>query len=203
MGAVDFDNPGDTVLRPATLAHVFLRTNKFTEMVAFYKKFLNAEARFESKKIAFLCFDEEHHRIAISSMAGTGDKIQTSAGLEHIAFTFNNLDDLALAYRQRKKQGMLPTWCVNHGITLSIYYEDPDGNRLETQVDCYDTVEAATDFMMTKEFEQNPIGTDFDPEDLVRRLQSGEDHASIKKREESGTRGVPVHLVEAKQGAVV
>jgi catechol-2,3-dioxygenase len=193
---VDFDNPGDTIMRPATLAHVFLRTNKFTEMVAFYKKFLNADARFESSRISFLCFDEEHHRIAIAAMPGTGDKVQTSAGLEHIAFTFNTLEDLALAYRQRKKQGMEPTWCVNHGITISIYYEDPDGNRLETQVDCFDNVDEATDFMSTKEFQQNPIGSDFDPEDLVRRLQSGEDHASIKKRIEVGSRGVPSHLVE-------
>ena len=188
---VDFDNPGDTVMRPASLAHVFLRTNKFTDMVAFYKKFLNAEARFESGRIAFLCFDEEHHRIAISAMPGTGDKIPISAGLEHMAFTFNTLEDLALAYRQRKQLGILPTWCIHHGITISIYYKDPDGNQLETQVDCFDTVDAATDFMKTKEFQQNPIGTDFDPEELVRRLQSGEDHGSIKKRNEFAPRSVP------------
>ncbi|CZR68758.1 related to Biphenyl-2,3-diol 1,2-dioxygenase 2 [Phialocephala subalpina] len=195
MTVVDLDSPGDTVIRPATLAHVFLRTNKFDEMVAFYKKFLNAEARFESSRIAFLCFDEEHHRIAISAMPGTSEKMPSSAGLEHIAFGFNSLQDLALAYRQRKKLGMEPTWCVNHGITMSIYYKDPDGNHLETQVDLFDNNGDATDFMLSDEFKRNPIGTDFDPEEFVRRLQSGEDLASIKKRPEIGTRGTPAHLL--------
>ncbi|KAJ5174148.1 Glyoxalase/Bleomycin resistance protein/Dihydroxybiphenyl dioxygenase [Penicillium canariense] len=191
---VDFDAPGNVVKRPSSLAHVFLRTNKFQEMVDFYKKFTGGEARFESSKISFICFDEEHHRIAVAAIPGTTDKMQTSAGLEHIAFSYPTLEDLALAYRQRKQLGMTPTWSVNHGITTSIYYEDPDGNRLETQVDNFDDNDIATEFMMSPEFRTNPIGTDFDPEDLVKRLQSGESEASIKKREETGARGLPAQM---------
>jgi len=44
--------------------------------------------------------------------------------------------------------------------------------------------------MMSKYFQENPLGTDFDPEDLIRRLQSGEDETSIKKRIEIGPRGL-------------
>ncbi|KAH9207917.1 Glyoxalase/Bleomycin resistance protein/Dihydroxybiphenyl dioxygenase [Leptodontidium sp. 2 PMI_412] len=188
---VDFDNPGDTVMRPAALCHIFLRTNKFEAMVDFYKKFLGAEARFETGKLSFICFDEEHHRIAVAAIPGTQDKIETSAGLEHVAFGYHSLEDLLLAYRQRKKLGYLPTWCVNHGMTISIYYQDPDGNQLETQWDTFPTVDEATDFMKTPEFKMNPIGTDFDPEDLIRRLQAGEDVATIKKRVEIGQRLKP------------
>lgn len=188
---VDFDNAGSTVMRPSSFAHVFLKTNKFKEMVAFYKNLLDAEARFQSERIAFMCFDEEHHRIAIAAVPHTTDKVRTSAGLEHIAFGFNSIEDLLLAYRQRKNQGLVPMWCVNHGITLSIYYEDPDGNRLETQVDAYDTVDAATDFMNSQEFKNNPIGVDFDPEDLIKRLQNGESAASVMKRDENGVKSIP------------
>lgn len=173
--------PGQ-VLRPTSFAHVFLRTNRFQEMVTWYKTVLGAEARFETDRIAFLCFDEEHHRVAICALPGTGNKIKTSAGLEHMAFGFETLDDLALAYQQRKDLGILPSWCVNHGITTSIYYTDPDGNQIETQVDTFEDNDEATTYMLSAEFKANPIGTEFDPEDLVRRLQSGEDHASIKKR---------------------
>jgi hypothetical protein len=42
-------------------------------------------------------------------------------------------------------------------------YKDPDGNSLETQVDTFDTPEEATVFMKSKEFADNPIGTDIDP----------------------------------------
>lgn len=185
---VDYDSASGPVLKPISLAHVFLRTNKFDAMVAWYKKFLNADARYESGRIAFLSFDEEHHRIAICAIPGTGDKIKTSAGLEHIAFGFSSLEDLAFAYRQRKTLGMVPTWCVNHGITTSIYYNDPDGNQLETQVDSFDNNEDATAFMESEAFKNNPVGTEFDPEELVRRLQSGEDIESIKKRDENAPR---------------
>ncbi|KPM39818.1 hypothetical protein AK830_g6727 [Neonectria ditissima] len=174
--------PSGQVLRPTSFAHVFLRTNKFQEMVAWYKTVLGAEARFETERIAFLCFDEEHHRVAICALPGTGDKVKTSAGLEHMAFGFDTLDDLALAYQQRKDVGITPSWCVNHGITTSIYYTDPDGNQIETQVDSFEDNDEATNYMLSAEFKANPVGTEFDPEDLVRRLKSGEDHAAIKKR---------------------
>jgi hypothetical protein len=45
--------------------------------------------------------------------------------------------------------------------------------------------------MKTREFQQNPIGTDFDPEELIRRLQSGEDRGSIKKYNEFSLMSVP------------
>ncbi|KAI1396478.1 Glyoxalase/Bleomycin resistance protein/Dihydroxybiphenyl dioxygenase [Hypoxylon fuscum] len=179
----DLETSEGQVLRPASFAHVFLRTNRFKEMVKWYKTVLGAEARFETERIAFLCFDEEHHRIAICAMPGTGDKIKTSSGLEHMAFGFKTLDDLALAYQQRKAVGILPCWCVNHGITMSIYYYDPDGNQIETQVDSFEDNEEATAYMLGPDFKANPVGTEFDPEDLVRRLQAGEDLASIRKRD--------------------
>lgn len=71
-----------------------------------------------------------------------------------------------------------------------MYYADPDGNQIETQVDNFDTVEEANAFMMSKEFAENPIGTDFEPEDLIKRLKSGEPHVSIKKRIEVGPRSL-------------
>lgn len=187
---VDFDSVGGPAKRPSALAHVFLQTNKFKEMCAFYKDMLNAEARFESERIAFLCYDHEHHRIAIAAVPNVTDKVPKAAGLEHIAFGFDTIEDLLLSYRQRKALGLTPIWCTNHGITVSIYYEDPDGNRLETQVDVYDSVDAATDFMMSPEFKKNPIGVDFDPEDLIARLQNGESAASVMKRDENGKRSV-------------
>jgi len=67
---------------------------------------------------------------------------------------------------------------------------DPDGNHIETQVDNFDTNEETNAYLTSEEFLVNPLGVDFDPEQLVQRLKSGEDHASIKKRPESGPRGL-------------
>jgi catechol-2,3-dioxygenase len=182
----DFNNAGKTVKSPAYLAHVVLRSNKLPLMSEFYKKFLNATASYENDTISFLRYDKEHHRIAIVAIPGTKDKDPKCSGLEHIAFTYNTLDDLFISYRQRKALGMEPVWCINHGATTSLYYKDPDGNQLETQVDNFDTDEEATAFMRSDMFAQNPIGTEFDPEAMISRIESGEDEISLKKRVESG-----------------
>lgn len=177
------------VLAPRSLAHVVLRTPQFKAMVAFYKTFFGGWASYENDKLAFLTYDDEHHRIAIANVPGTSPKDRTTAGLEHIAFTYDNLDDLLLAYRQRKSIGMMPIWCTNHGVTISIYYQDPDGNQLETQVDVFDTVEEANAFMDSEDFAENPIGVDFDPEELLERLKNGEDREALtKKRARIGPR---------------
>lgn len=61
---------------------------------------------------------------------------------------------------------------------------------IETQVDNFDTVEEATEYMTGPELAENPFGVDFDPEDLVNRLKSGEPEADIKKRANIGPRGI-------------
>lgn len=176
---------------PAHLAHVLLKTTKLEEMIDFYVKFTGGKVAFRGKSMAFIAYDEEHHRIAIGAMPGTTLKDPKSSGLEHIAFTYDNLDDLIESYEQRKKLGMEPIWCVNHGPTTSIYFEDPDGNHLETQVDNFDTAEETTEYMMSEEFAENGVGFDIDPEELASRVRSGEDHKSIKRRIGRGPRPNP------------
>ncbi|OCK78102.1 putative biphenyl-2,3-diol 1,2-dioxygenase III [Lepidopterella palustris CBS 459.81] len=178
------------VKSPSALAHVVLRTSNYVQMVRFYKDFLGAHASYENDALSFLTYDNEHHRLAICNIPGTGPKAPTSAGLEHLAFSFDSLDDLALTYRQRKALGMCPVWSVNHGPTTSIYYRDPDGNTVETQCDNFDTVEGANAFMSGSEFAENPFGVDFDPEVLCERLARGESSEVIKRRVEIGPRGI-------------
>jgi len=185
----DFDQPAAKVVSPIRLAHVVLRTNNFKPMVDFYKTFLGGEASYENDFLSFITYDEEHHRLAIGMVPGTGLKNQRTCGLEHIAFTHSTLPELLLAYRQRKARGIEPSWCINHGPTTSIYYHDPDGNMIETQVDNFDTSEEATDFMMSKAFQENPFGADFDPEEHIARIKKGEDIVSILKRPDVGPRG--------------
>ena len=122
-------------------------------------------------------------------MQDTGKKQAKTCGLNYFSFAYNSLRDLTKAYRQRKALGILPVWSVNHGPTTSIYYRDPDGNMIETQVDNMDK-ESATAFMASKYFAENPIGVDFDPEELIARLEAGEDEAEIRKRPEIGPGGI-------------
>jgi len=178
-------NPGKTVIKPNRLAHIVLKTqlSTFKTLLDYYKVFLSAEANYEDDHIAFITYDDEHHRIGICAFDYCIPHVRESSGLVHTAFGFDNLYDLALAYRQRKENGIEPYWCVNHGPTTSIYYRDPDGNDIETFCDNYDTVEAAKVAMTTPTFAANPAGLEYDPEVLVQRLEAGESEESIKDLE--------------------
>lgn len=177
---------------PISLAHVVFRTANLQTMTEFWTTFLGGHVVHKDETIAFIRYDEEHHRVALIAVPHTTPRVPTAAGLEHVAFSYASLKDLADSYQARKARGILPHWCINHGPTTSIYYRDPDGNSIETQVDNFDQdKEAADAFMRGDLFRENPIGTDFDPEELVERLRRGEDQTQIKTRIEIGPRGLP------------
>ncbi|CAM1501269.1 Fc.00g104310.m01.CDS01 [Cosmosporella sp. VM-42] len=180
------------LLSPTALCHVVLRTTaaNYEPMVKFYLSILGASITHKTYRLCFLSYDHEHHRIAILIDPRSFPRKEegSQVGLHHMAFGFDKLSDLAESYEQKKAMGILPTWCVNHGMSTSMYYQDPDGNELEFQVDNYDTVEEAVDFMASPEFEENPVGVDFDAETFVGRLRSGESEAAIKARPNIGRR---------------
>ncbi|CAN9176739.1 unnamed protein product [Alternaria alternata] len=106
--AINFDEPVSVVKSSSKLAHVVLRTNDFQNMVRYYTDFLGARVQYENEFLAFLTYDDEHHRIALVQAPGTQNRVKGTCGLEHIAFTFDSLSDLLLSYRQRKSKGIMP-----------------------------------------------------------------------------------------------
>lgn len=182
-----------TVLSPKRMCHIVLRVqpDKYKPMVDWYVAFLGGRVVWGNDILSFITYDEEHHRIAITGRPGTiarnGDATN-ACGLAHVSFAYETLDELLTAYVQRRKLGIKPSWCVNHGPTTSIYYADPDGNEVETQVDNFGTAQEATEFMNGASFVENPMGVDFVPEDLIRRLESGESDTELKKRPNIGPR---------------
>jgi catechol-2,3-dioxygenase len=169
-------------LAPAKLAHFVRRTSRFEALIDWYQKVLGAEVVHSDGVIAFLTYDDEHHRIAIAGIPGLEDQPPMAAGTDHIAFTHADLGDLLYTYDRLKREGIEPYWCVNHGPTTSMYYKDPDGNRIEFQVDNFPDVEAANRWMRSNAFRANPIGVVFDPEDLLARYRAGEPLEKLVER---------------------
>lgn len=123
--------------------------------------------------------DPSHEQIKNRPAAATG---------YHIGFTLDSLADLATSYEQKKAKGIVPHWPVNHGMSTSMYYSDPDGNEFEMQVNNFDTSEEALAFMATEEYKQNPIRVDIDIDDWIKRVRGGEDETVLKKRPVIGQR---------------
>ena len=166
------------IIHPVQLAHFVIRSPRFEVSVNWWKTLLGATPRYENDFIAFLTYDDEHHRIAILSSPGLTDNDRSAAGLEHVAFAYRDVDALLDTYTRLKAEGIEPIAPINHGMTLSLYYADPDGNQVELQVDAMDSDTAET-FMASDVFAANPIGVMFDPADLVSRRNAGESAESL------------------------
>ncbi len=162
----------ETCIVPSKFAHFVLRTSRFEEMKRWYQTVLGAKVQFGNEKVAFLTYHEEHHRLALISMPGLPDAGKT-AGLDHVAYTYASMSDLLATYKRLKAAGIKPVWCINHGPTTSMYYRDPDGNRVEHQIDNFPTVEALNAWFHSSAFAKNPIGVEYDPDRLVEKFESG------------------------------
>jgi catechol-2,3-dioxygenase len=167
---------------PTKLAHFVRRTSRFEELVAWYRTVLAAEIVHANDMLAFLTYDDEHHRVAIVRMPGLAELQPLTAGTDHIAFNHADLGDLLNTYARLKAEGIEPFWCINHGLTTSMYYKDPDGNRIEFQVDNFASVEEGSRWMRTDAFAANPIGVVFDPDELLARYRAGEPLAALVKQ---------------------
>jgi catechol-2,3-dioxygenase len=167
---------------PKQLAHVVRRTARFDEMVTWYVTVLGAEVVHSDGILAFLTYDDEHHRIAIAGLPGLEEQSPAAAGTDHIAFTYADLGDILYTYVRLRDEGIVPFWCINHGPTTSMYFKDPDGNKVELQVDNFATAEEANAWMRCGEFAANPIGVVFDSEELLARYRAGEPMESLTRR---------------------
>lgn len=176
--------------KPIKLAHFVIRTSRYKEVVDFYKLVFRAHASFENDALAFLTFDEEHHRVAVLHMPDLADQPDGVTGVHHIAFTYASLADLLENYERLKGVGIEPVYVINHGPTTSLYYEDPDRNQLEFQVENFATVEESGKFFFSEAFAENPIGVEFDPSEMLRRLRAGEPEEDLKRRPDIGKRGL-------------
>lgn len=174
---------------PNRLAHIVFKTPRPQPMIDWYTQVLDAVVVFRNKRIAFLTYDDEHHRIALVTVpsplrlpARVWKLHRKVFGVDHIAFTYAALPDLLATFGRLADAGIHPVWCINHGPTTSMYYEDPDGNRLELQVDNFSSNEELMAWIGSGEFETNPIGVEFDPNVLQRRMDAGVPTAELVKR---------------------
>ena len=172
-----------TVTKPKKLSHLVLQTNRRDAMRDWYCTVLGAEVLHENKFICFVSYDDEHHRVAFIDPGPLTEKAPAEGktaraggevGLHHVAFTFAGLDALADHYEELKTQGIRPHRCVNHGMTTSMYYYDPDRNQVELLVDNFRTAREGQDYMRNRSAtDKNPVGIDFDPDELVARIRKG------------------------------
>ena len=59
-------------IRPSRFVHVVYRTRRFDEMIAWYQAVFDCKVQYQNPALAFLTYDDEHHRVALINMAAVG-----------------------------------------------------------------------------------------------------------------------------------
>lgn len=123
------------------LGHVVLRVTDRERAERFYGGVLGLPlcARLdEGGKMAFFTLGN-HHDFAVMEVTGDGSSRSESAvGLDHVAFNIGTtLDELREAKMKLEAAGIATT-PIDHEVTKSLYFKDPDGNGVEVYVDASD-----------------------------------------------------------------
>ena len=133
--------------------------------------------------------DAANHRLALLALpelVDDPDKIQHS-GLHHTAYEYPSMDALLETYVRLKDNGIAPHACLDHGMTMSFYYVDPDGNSVELQCDELGDWTASKQWMTTSpEFSANPIGVSVDPDQMVAAAGAGATPEELHARAYAG-----------------
>lgn len=124
------------------LGHVVLRVTDRDRAERFYGDLLGLPlcARFDEGglKMAFFSLGNHHDFAVMEVPANDSPAGVSGAGLEHVAFNIGTtLDELREARSTLEAAGVSTT-PIDHEVTKSLYFQDPDGNRIEVYVDASD-----------------------------------------------------------------
>lgn len=116
------------------LSHVVLYVNDLEKMEAFYRDVLGLiKYRENAGRMVFMTADPkiEDHQLALARGREGDAKL-----LAHIAWQVETPADVKEFYERFKAQGVPIDHCVSHayqemGNTVSCYFLDPEGNRIE------------------------------------------------------------------------
>ncbi len=159
------------------LHHVLLKTARLREMIDWYAAVVGVEAVFQNRGIAFLTNDAANHRLSLiySPTFRDNPDFRRHVGMHHLAFEYESVDDLLDTWQRLHDEfGYEPHVAVHHGMTLSFYYVDPDGNSVELQADAFGDWAQSKAFMHdSPQFKADPVGKFVDPAKLVALRAAG------------------------------
>jgi catechol 2,3-dioxygenase len=176
------------MIKPA-FHHVNLKTTRLQQMIDWYVTVVGMRVTHQAPVGAWLTNDAANHRLALLALPGYADDPdkERHTGLHHTAFEYASLADLYDSYGRLRDHAIVPQVCLDHGMTTSMYYADPDKNLVELQADNFGDWSKSTTWMSTSpEFAANPIGIPFDPAKVYASYKAGAAPQDLQKRVMAG-----------------
>ena len=115
------------------IGHVHLKVSDLKRSEEFYTK-LGFKVNERVTGYIFLTLGKNHHDLALQEVPNTKKPAENSVGLYHFAIDAENLKELAKLYFKLKDLGIKVS-PIDHGISKTLYFSDPDANGIEIYVD--------------------------------------------------------------------
>lgn len=123
------------------IGHVHLRVADLDRAVQFYRDVLGFAVTGYGPDmglpIAFLAAGDYHHHIGLNTFYSSGGTPPPTGhtGLHHVAILYPNREALGAAVERLVEHQWPIDSAEDHGATISLYLQDPDGNGLELYYD--------------------------------------------------------------------
>jgi len=117
------------------VGHLVLRVKDVERSRRFFEEILGFPVVATNQRgMVFFSTDakDNHHMLALMpGKEGAAMPTPDQVGMQHVSFELGSFAELQDAYRLFKEKGVTIDHTVYHGITKSVYFYDPDGNRFE------------------------------------------------------------------------
>ena len=128
------------MIQARKLGHVVLKVRDAQKSKEFYIRALGLKVANDARDrgAVFLSFGTQHHDLALFQLATGEAPDAEQPGLHHTAWQLGSFEELQAAYRELGKLGIPVESAIEHNVTRSIYFHDPDGNRVELYCDTFE-----------------------------------------------------------------
>ena len=119
------------MVQPKRVGHVVLNVKNVEASTKFYTEIIGFQIAKQSDTATFLTCGKIHHDLALFQSKQPDVKIKDGLGLNHMALQVEDFDMLTKYYNALTTNNIAIDRTTDHGMTSSIYLEDPDGNGIE------------------------------------------------------------------------
>ncbi len=122
------------MVKPKQLGHLVIRVRDLEESERFYSDILGLHVT--NKRPGQMTFmsavDNSSHELALVPVGPDAPGPEENrVGLFHFAWEMESFDDLKELYARMKSNDVDVKSVGDHGISLGVYFADPDGNEIE------------------------------------------------------------------------
>ena len=131
------------MVKPKRVGHLVLNVKDQDASTKFYTEVLGFEIATEQPGFGtFLTCGKIHHDLALFQAAeDAAPVVPGGLGLNHMALQVEDFDTLTQYYHRLQEFGVEIDRTTDHGMTKSIYLQDPDGNGIELFCNTTETAE--------------------------------------------------------------